>query len=79
LDVGFIARSTVNRSLTAGDVCQNDVKTFYNGVKTFFTTAFKYALNHMPVDDPVLQNAQFIQFDNRYNCTVDMPLYFVQR
>ena len=79
MDVGFITRSTLNHLLTVGDICENDVKTFYNGVKMFFTTAFKYALNHMPFEDPVLQNAQFIEFDNRDNCTVNIPLYFVQR
>ncbi len=48
-------------------------------MKMFFKTGFEYAISHMLVDDTVLQNAQFIQFDNRDNCTEDMAYYFVQR
>lgn len=78
-DIGFLTKTTVNRLLAEGDASSRDENRFYEGVKRFFSTAFEYAVTHMPVNDPVLVNAQFVQFSNRENCQVDMPQYFVHR
>lgn len=78
-DIGFLTKTTLNRLLAEGDASSRDENCFYEGVKQVFSTAFEYAVTHMPVNDPVLVNAQFVQFSNRENCQVDMPQYFVHR
>ena len=78
-DIGLLTKTTLNRSLAEGDASSSDENRFYEGVKRFFSTAFEYAVTHMPVNDPVLVNAQFVQFSNYENYQVDMPQYFVHR
>lgn len=54
-------------------------KMFYDGAKAFFLKAFEYSVECMPVGDPLLQNAQFVHFEDKDNMSVSMPQYFFQR
>ena len=79
VDIGFVTRTTLNRLVESGDVTANEKAKFYEGAKAFFFTAFKYGVRHMPVDDPVLENAQFVHFEDRENMSFSIPQYFVER
>jgi hypothetical protein len=51
---------------------------FEEGAKAFFLKASKYGVDRMQVDDPVLQNAEFIHFENRENISFLMPQYCIK-
>lgn len=40
---------------------------------------YEYALSHLPIDDPVLVNAEFVKFEDRESSSLSMPQYFVER
>lgn len=52
---------------------------FYHGVRDFSETAAEYSLKHLPLDDELLQNACFLNFDKRLDADVLQAEYFVQR
>ncbi|KAK3698610.1 hypothetical protein QZH41_014592, partial [Actinostola sp. cb2023] len=79
VDIGFVTRTTLNRLVQFGDVSTYEVKKFYGGVKAFFCKAFDYGVHRMPVDDQLLQNAEFVHFEDRENMLFSMPQYFIQR
>ncbi|CAB3985762.1 ATP-dependent DNA helicase [Paramuricea clavata] len=56
VDIGLVTRTTLNNLIEFGDASTYEQKMFYEGAKAFFLTAFKYGVDRMPVDDPVLQN-----------------------
>ena len=79
VDIGLVTRATLNSLVQSGDVSTHKEKTFYEGAKAFFLVAFEYSIERMPVDDPLLQNAQFVHFEDRINISFSMRQYFVQR
>ena len=52
---------------------------FYHGVRDFFEKATEYSLKHLPLDDELLQNACFLNFERRLNADVLQAEYFVKR
>lgn len=79
MDVGFVTKTTLKRLISSGDVASNKEQVFYNGVQAFFLKAYGYAISHLPVDDPVLLNAEFLRFEDREHSSISMPQFFVER
>lgn len=79
MDVGFVTKSTLNRLVASGDASPRDEIKFYSGAKAFFVRAFEYGLARMPLNDPLLCSAKFVNFEERENITFSMPHYFIQR
>ena len=79
VDIGFLTKATLNKLVGSGDVSTYEEKKFYGGAKAFFLKAFEYAIDRMPIADPLLQNAEFVHIDDRENISFSMPQYFVQR
>ena len=79
MDVRFVTKTTLQRLISSGDVASNKEKVFYNGVQAFHLKAYGYAISHLPVDDPVLLNAEFVQFEDREHLSISMPQFFVDR
>lgn len=79
MDVGFVTKTTLKRLISSGDVASNKEQVFHNGMQAFFLKAYEYAISHLPVDDPVLLNAEFVRFEDREHSTISMPQFFVER
>lgn len=79
LFVGFMTRQLLRKLLEDGDVGEPEVKRFYKGVRSFYTTAMQYITCTYPLNDDVLQHAKFINFEMREQVTFDSVEYFVHR
>ena len=62
-----------------GDITHSEVRVIYNAVRDFFVTAADYAISHLPVEDELIRNAQFLNFDNREKSMFSEVEYFVRR
>ena len=77
IDVEFVTKTTLKRLITSRDIPSSKEQVFLNGA--FFQKAYEYALSHLPIDDPVLVNAEFVRFEDRESSSLSMPQYFVER
>ena len=76
--MGIITQS-LNRLFEAGDISDAQVKTFYEAVQSFYNTAADYALANLPINDSVLMNARFVDFDRRESADFSQVEFFVNR
>ena len=79
LYVGLLTRMTLTRLLEDGSVSPTAASKFYASARIFFKTAVDYALSHVPFDDPVLTNAQFVNVSTRLESDFTQVQFFVQR
>ncbi len=52
---------------------------FYKGTRAFFEKAVEYSLQSLPLNDVLLQNARFINFEQRMQADQLQAEYFVER
>ena len=79
LFIGIMTKTLLNKGLNDGDITPRQVEVFYQAVRCFFVTAVKYALDHLPFKDAVLENASFVNIESRDSCHVSQLAYFVTR
>lgn len=72
--IGFFTRSKI----TSNDLYHESDRVSLN-CRIFMIEAYKYAISHLPIHDPVLQHAKVLQFDCRTTAQFDSLLFFVQR
>ena len=70
---------TLTRLLEDGSVSPTAASKFYASARIFYKTAVDYALSHLPFDDPVLTNAQFVNVSTRLESDFTQVQFFVQR
>ena len=75
----MITKSCVMKLYNEGDISQSQMTTFYASVRAFYVRAFEYALANLPLQDDLLKNATFVNFNSRENSTFTHVEYFVQR
>ena len=81
LEIRISTRLLLDCLLSSGYISDAEVTLFYNGVRVFYEITFGYALTHLPINDPLLKNAQFINFNARNNDNIGMKQleYFINR
>ena len=57
--------------LDDGDIDQNDVDTFFEGVLNFFVKAYNYFVAWLPLDDGFIKHSIRIDFEKRNEATFD--------
>lgn len=67
--IGFTTRQTLTKLLNDGSIDKARVTKFYTSVRAFFC----------PLDDQLLNNAVWLDFDQRLEITLDAVEYFVGR
>ena len=72
-------RQLLNHLEDDGDISSADVRLFYTAVRQFYIEAADYALNNLPLNDPVLQNSKFVDFMKRDTQDFSQVEYFVAR
>ena len=72
-------RQLLNRLEDDGDISSADVKLFYTSARQFYTKAAYYALDNLPLNDPVLQNSKFVDFMKKDTQDFSQVEYFVAR
>lgn len=70
---------TLNRLVEAGEVSMDSAKRFHVAARSFFIKAMEYARAKLPLDDPVVEHARFVDIRQKMDATLDDVLYFVHR
>ena len=78
LDIGFTTKQLLKKLIEDG-LDNHQVKKFYSGVRKFYVTALNYGRSHLPLDDPLLKNARFLNFRKKESATMSQVEYFVNR
>lgn len=79
LVIGFTTRATLNRHLDSGDITKQQVQTFLEAAVAFLQTAVEHAIEKLPMKEPLIQHAMFLDIEQRAACDVEDALYFVDR
>lgn len=79
LYIGIITRSLLNKLRDEGDISTNEVNKFYLAVRSFYYNATEYAIKNLPLNDPVLQNANFLRFEARQAAIFTQVEFFLNR
>ena len=74
-----MTRQVVRRLEEGGDVTPYQVNKFHKAVREFYCTAATFALANLPLKDKVLQNAGFVNFEDRASATIAQVTYFLMR
>ena len=57
--------------MNEGDITEAQVGVFYDGVRQFFVTTYKYCVKWLPLDDPFIKSCIFVDFERRNSVTFD--------
>ncbi len=71
LSVGMVTKGKLKKLLDEGDISLQSIDKFYDGVREFYNTAFAYCTKWLPLDNPLLKNCVFIDFNKRNKCSMD--------
>lgn len=77
--IGFTTRATLNRLLDAGDLTPQQVQRFQQAAVAFLVRAVEYAMKKLPMREPLIKHAMFLDVQQRVECGVEDTLYFVDR
>ena len=78
ITIGIITKQTLNKRIEDGDISNNSKVKFLEGVKAFYLDCANQALKKLPFHDPALNNSQFLNFDNKEECTFDYVVFFCE-
>lgn len=59
----------MKKLLNEGDISTRDQEKFYAGVRAFYIGAASQALRTLPFNYTLLDNAKFLRFDAKEECT----------
>ncbi|KAJ3587954.1 hypothetical protein NHX12_011549 [Muraenolepis orangiensis] len=69
----------LNRLLDAGDITLQQVQRFQQAAVAFLVRAVEYAMKKLPMREPLIKHAMFLDVQQRVECGVEDALYFVDR
>ena len=73
--IGFLTRIT----MSSQDFLPREKCAVAEHCRLFMIEAYKYAISHLPVHDPVVRHAEVLRFDQRHNTDFDSLLFFVEK
>ena len=77
--IGITTKQLVLKLHNDGDISTRQMHGFYTSARAFYYKAAAYALSNLPLKDAVLQNAVFVNFDNRESANISQVTFFVTR
>lgn len=77
ITIGIVTKQRLQKLLNEGDISANDERKFYAGVRAFYLEAASQALHKLPFDDCVLNNARFLNFERKEDCTFHTVEFFL--
>ena len=78
LDIGFTTKSVLAKLIDEGHD-SHKIQQFYRGVRSFYEKACSYARKNLPLSDPLLKNARFLNFTRRELADLSEVDYFIER
>ena len=77
--LGLLTKSTLNKLFEDGTISDRQKDKFLAGVHAFYEKSFKYDMEKLSIDDPVLKNVVFVDSSKRENVDLDNVSFFVER
>ncbi|XP_065893400.1 uncharacterized protein [Dysidea avara] len=77
LVIGFTTMNNVNTLLRQGSISLHQQTVFFNAVKAFLMKAVEYLLKWCPLEDELLNNATWLDFEHRLQNSFLSVQYFV--
>ena len=71
LSIGMVTKAKLRRLLDEGDTDLQSIYKCYDGVRAFYSTAFAYCTKWLPLENTLLKNCIFVDFEQRYACSMD--------
>ena len=78
LNIDFTTRVKLNRLLDDGDITSQQMEKFHEAALAFLINAMDYALKKLPLQEPLLKHAKFVDVRQRLECGIEDALYFVE-
>ena len=78
LYIGLVTRVKQRKLLNDGNIVNNAFLTFFKGIRSFYHCATDYALSHLPFDDDVLLNVQFVDIQKGDTADFTQVAYFIE-
>ena len=67
----MVTNAKLRRLLDEGDTDLQSIDKFYDGVQAFYSTAFACCTNWLPLENTLLKNCVFVDFEQRHACSMD--------
>ena len=77
LVIGFLTRQTINKLLREGDISEYQYTTFFKAAKAFSLRAVEYLPKWCPLEDELLSNATWLDYEHRLQKNFDSIEFFV--
>ena len=71
LGIGFLTRQQIQKLLNEGVITEAQVDVFYDGVRQFVFTTYKYFVKWLPLDDSFIKSCIFVDFERRNSLAFD--------
>ena len=79
LFVGICAKNLLNKLFEYGEIPALDKQKFFAGVLAFYSEAFSYGVEKLPINDSVLKHSIFADISKRESVSIDDVLLFVEK
>lgn len=79
LSIGYITKHTANRLHEEGDITDHQLTKFFKAAREFLMRATEYLLKWCPLEDELLTNATWLNFEQRLEKNFLSVEYFVHR
>ena len=79
LFIGLVTRSLIHKKLEEGDNSNSDVINFYSSVIAFYASAVSYVFKWFPLNESLIKDSQFVDFNKKEECDFSMVCTFIER
>ena len=79
LFVGICTKNLLNKLFEDGEISALDKQKFFAGVLAFYSEAFSYGVEKLPINDSILKHSIFADISKRESVSIDDVLFFVEK
>ena len=79
LFIGICTKNLLNKLFEDGEISALDKQKFFAGVLAFYSEAFSYGVEKLPINDSVLKHSIFADISKRESVSVDDVLFFCRK
>ncbi|CAB4028208.1 Hypothetical predicted protein [Paramuricea clavata] len=79
LFIGFVTKTQLCKLIEEGDISPALQNALYKSVRAFYVRTLEYAIDNLPLNDDLLENAKLVNFNRREYAELSEVEYFVNR
>ena len=77
--IGIYTKNLLNKLFEDGEISALDRQKFFAGVVTFYSKAFSYGVEKLPINDFVLRHSIFADISKKESVSIYDVLFFVEK